>query len=55
MTQALTPENIEFMKGSIPVGRRCQAEDVAELGTFLAAKGGYITGSIHHVDGGIGM
>ena len=55
MTQALTPENIEFMKGSIPVGELCQAEDVAEMVTFLAAKGGYITGSIHHVDGGIGM
>ena len=55
MTRALSPKSIESMKQSIPLGRLCEAEDVAELVAFLASKGDYVTGSIHHVDGGIGM
>jgi 3-oxoacyl-[acyl-carrier protein] reductase len=55
MTRSLTPENIELIKAGIPLGRPCEPEDVAELVAFLAAKGHNITGSIHHVDGGIGI
>ena len=54
-TQALSPKNIEALKMSVPLGRLCTGEDVAEMVTFLAAKGEHITGSIHHVDGGMVM
>ena len=55
MTKSLSADNIELIKASIPVGKLCEPEDVAELVAFLASKGHNITGSIHHVDGGIGM
>jgi 3-oxoacyl-[acyl-carrier protein] reductase len=55
MTGSLSPDNIELIKASIPVGEACAPEDVAEMVTFLASKGHHITGSIHHVDGGIGI
>jgi 3-oxoacyl-[acyl-carrier protein] reductase len=55
MTQALTPKNIEGIKASIPLGRLCKPEEVAEMVAFIICKGDHITGSIHHVDGGIGI
>jgi len=55
MTKSLSADNIELIKASIPVGKLCEPEDVAEVVAFLASKGHNITGSIHHVDGGIGM
>lgn len=55
MTQSLSPDNIELIKASIPLGKLCEPEDVAEVVAFLAAKGHNITGSIHHVDGGISI
>ncbi len=55
MTRALAPANIDLLKASIPLGRPCEPEDVAEVVAFLASRGSYITGSIHHVDGGIGI
>jgi 3-oxoacyl-[acyl-carrier protein] reductase len=55
MTKSLSADNIELIKASIPVGKLCESEDVAEVVAFLASKGHNITGSIHHVDGGIGM
>ncbi|MFH1090770.1 MAG: 3-oxoacyl-ACP reductase family protein [Pseudomonadota bacterium] len=55
MTMNLSPQNFEFLKQSIPLGRLCEADDVAEMAAFLASKGDYITGSVHHVDGGMGM
>jgi len=55
MTQALTAKNIELLKSSIPLGRTCQPEEVAEMVAFLVGKGDHITGSVHHVDGGIGI
>ena len=55
MTKSLSADNIELIKASIPVGRLCEPEDVAEVVAFLASKGHNITGSIHHVDGGIGI
>ena len=55
MTRSLSPDNIELIKASIPMGKLCEPEDVAEVVTFLASKGHNITGSVHHVDGGIGI
>jgi len=54
-TRALSPKNIRAIEESIPLGRLCTGEDVAEMVTFLASKGEHITGSVHHVDGGIGI
>ncbi len=55
MTSSLSPDNIELIKATIPVGKLCEPEDVAEMVTFLASKGHNITGSIHHVDGGLSI
>jgi 3-oxoacyl-[acyl-carrier protein] reductase len=55
MTGSLSPENIELIRASIPMGKLCEPEDVAEVVAFLASKGHNITGSIHHVDGGISI
>lgn len=55
MTKALTPKNIETLKASIPLGRTCEPDEVAEMVAFLVCKGDHITGSLHHVDGGIGI
>lgn len=55
MTRSLSQANIELIKASIPLGKLCEPEDVAEVVAFLAAKGHNITGSIHHVDGGISI
>lgn len=55
MTRALAPANIDLLKASIPLGKLCEPEDVAEMVAFLASKGRHITGSVHHVDGGIGI
>jgi 3-oxoacyl-[acyl-carrier protein] reductase len=55
MTSALSEKNIEALKNSIPLGRLCRPEDVAEMVAHLVFKGDHITGSIHHVDGGLGI
>ncbi len=55
MTSSLSQDNIELIKATIPVGKLCEPEDVAEVVCFLAAKGHNITGSIHHVDGGLSI
>jgi 3-oxoacyl-[acyl-carrier protein] reductase len=39
----------------IPIGRPGKPEEVAELVSFLAFKGSYITGAVIRVDGGMGM
>ena len=55
MTAALTPKNIEHMLSLIPLGRAGEPEDVAEVVTFLAAAGAYITGAVYVVDGGMSL
>jgi NAD(P)-dependent dehydrogenase (short-subunit alcohol dehydrogenase family) len=55
MTGSLSPGNIELIRAGIPVGRLCEPEEVAEMVAFLVSRGHNITGSVHHVDGGIGM
>ena len=39
----------------IPLGRPGKVEEIAELVSFLAFKGSYITGAVIQVDGGMGM
>ncbi|MEE9149811.1 MAG: 3-oxoacyl-ACP reductase family protein [Candidatus Tectomicrobia bacterium] len=55
MTAALTPRNIEHMLALIPLARAGEPEDVAEVVTFLAALGSYVTGAIYVVDGGMSL
>jgi 3-oxoacyl-[acyl-carrier protein] reductase len=55
MTAALTPKNIEHMLALIPLGRAGEPEDVAEVVTFLAALGSYVTGAVYVVDGGMSL
>lgn len=55
MTAALTPKNIEQMLTLIPLGRAGEPEDVAEVVTFLAALGAYVTGAVYVVDGGMSL
>ena len=55
MTAALTPKNIEDMLSLIPLGRAGEPEDVAEIVTFLATAGSYVTGAAYMVDGGMSL
>jgi 3-oxoacyl-[acyl-carrier protein] reductase len=55
MTAALTPKNIEHMLSLIPLGRAGEPEDVAEVVTFLATAGAYVTGAVYVVDGGMSL
>jgi len=57
MTSVLfdTAEKINYALQMIPLGRPGKPEEVAELVSFLAFKGAYITGSVIRVDGGMGM
>jgi 3-oxoacyl-[acyl-carrier protein] reductase len=57
MTSVLfdTQEKINYAIQMIPLGRPGKPEEIAELVSFLAFKGSYITGSVIRVDGGMGM
>lgn len=55
MTAALTPKNVEQMLRLIPLGRGGEPEDVAEVVSFLATRGRYVTGAVYVVDGGISL
>ena len=55
MTAALTAKNIEHMLALIPLARAGEPEDVAEVVTFLAARGSYVTGAVYVVDGGLSL
>lgn len=44
---------IAEMARAVPLGRMATAEDIAKLGVFLASDdASYITGQIHHINGG---
>ncbi len=55
MTRTLNEKNFDAIRASIPLGRLCEPEEVAEMVCFLISKGEQVTGSVHHVDGGIGI
>jgi 3-oxoacyl-[acyl-carrier protein] reductase len=57
MTSVLfaTQERLNREIERIPMGRPGKPEEIAELVSFLAFKGSYITGAVIQVDGGMGM
>lgn len=56
MTDVLSENVKDSLKGLIPLGKMGTAGDVAELVLFLAGKNAdYITGQVIHVDGGMVM
>lgn len=50
-----TEERLNREIERIPLGRPGKPEEVAEMVSFLAFKGSYITGGVIQVDGGMGM
>ncbi len=56
MTDVLPEEQKKAYRAQIPLGRFASVDDVAGAVTFLAGDaGGYITGAVIPVDGGLGM
>jgi 3-oxoacyl-[acyl-carrier protein] reductase len=56
MTAALDEKRRTEIAKSVPLGRFCTADEVAEVVSFIASeKGSYITGALIPVDGGLGM
>ncbi len=53
MTSLLTEEIQQNILKEIPLGRMGKPEEVAEVVAFLAKQGGYINGSVIHVNGGM--
>jgi 3-oxoacyl-[acyl-carrier protein] reductase len=53
MTERLPKEVRERMLAGVPLGRMGCPEEVAEVVSFLATGGSYITGSVIHVNGGL--
>ena len=53
MTQAIPAEYRQTILEKIPLGRMGEASEVAEMVYFLGNSGGYSTGSVFHVNGGI--
>jgi len=51
-----TPEGRKKILGTIPLGRACQPEDVANMVCYLASdEAAYMTGAAIDVDGGRGV
>jgi 3-oxoacyl-[acyl-carrier protein] reductase len=53
MTASLPEDVQEHILDQIPLGRMGRPEEVAEVAAFLATHGGYVNGSIIHVNGGM--
>jgi len=53
MTTDLSDEVRQGIFENIPLGRMGRPEEVADVVTFLARRGTYITGSVIHVNGGL--
>ncbi|GHC84381.1 beta-ketoacyl-ACP reductase [Nocardiopsis terrae] len=56
MTAALSEERQAEIKKNVPLGRLGSTDDIAKTVSFLAGPGGgYVTGAVIPVDGGLGM
>jgi 3-oxoacyl-[acyl-carrier protein] reductase len=56
MTSELDEKRREEIVQSVPLGRFCTPDEIASVVNFVASKdGGYITGALIPVDGGLGM
>jgi 3-oxoacyl-[acyl-carrier protein] reductase len=56
MTAVLSEERKAQIIGAVPLGRYAAADEVAGAVAFLAGPdGGYVTGAVIPVDGGLGM
>ena len=56
MTAALSPDRMKELTAAVPLGRIATPVEIAGVVTFLAGPtGGYITGAVIPVDGGLGM
>jgi 3-oxoacyl-[acyl-carrier protein] reductase len=56
MTATLDEKRRTEIAGSVPLGRFCTAEEIAEVVTFIASpQASYISGALIPVDGGLGM
>lgn len=53
MTRNLPEEIRDAILANVPLGRMGVPEEVAEVVAFLARQGGYINGSVIHVNGGL--
>ncbi|MDD5722332.1 MAG: 3-oxoacyl-ACP reductase FabG [Syntrophales bacterium] len=53
MTTDLSDDVRQGISENIPLGRMGRPEEVADVVTFLACRGAYITGSVIHVNGGL--
>ena len=56
MTSTLDEKRRSEIAASVPLGRFCSAEEIADVVAFIASpKASYITGALIPVDGGLGM
>jgi len=56
MTSTLDEKRRVEIAGSVPLGRFCTAEEIADVVTFIASpQASYISGALIPVDGGLGM
>ena len=53
MTQELPEEVKAGILAKIPMGRTGEADEIADVVSFLATRGSYINGSVLHVNGGM--